>query len=182
MSWQTNTSKVVYENKWMEVCEDHITTPEGKDGLYGYVSSKSGTVFVIPVDDEGYTYIIKQEHYPGRRTCWQFIGGRSDGQPPAVAAKRELLEETGLEAASITIIGEVHSAMGLSTFKGTYCLAQDLTAISHETDRGEGILEMKRITLDEARKMILSGDISSAESIALYFLATAYLEEKGKSL
>lgn len=176
--WQTKSSDIVYENFWMTVREDQIVMPDGKNGMYGYVSSKSDAVFVIPIDDAGNTYVIQQEHYPGRQTIWQFIGGRSDNQPPDIAAKRELLEETGLEAQSITILGRIKSAVGLSTFGGTYCLARNVTTASSKTDKSEGILAIKKLPLREVKEMIISGEIANAESIALYFLATSYLEQE----
>src|SRR5919199_5976451 len=107
--WQTKSSKVVYENPWMIVKEDQIIMPNGKNGMYGYVGSTSNAVFVIPIDDDGNTYIVQQEHYPSRRIAWQFVGGRKDSEPPSVAAKRELFEETGIQADEITVLGQVAS-------------------------------------------------------------------------
>lgn len=70
--------------------------PDGKGGLYGWIESKSQSVFVVPVDDNGYTYIINQERYTRKKFSWEGVAGRTDGEPYDVAAKRELLEETGI--------------------------------------------------------------------------------------
>ena len=43
-SWQTKSSRKVYENPWIIVKEDEVIMPNGKDGLFGVVSSKSDAV------------------------------------------------------------------------------------------------------------------------------------------
>lgn len=177
-SWKTKSSKIVYENLWMVVHEDQVVMPNGADGIYGYVTSKSDAVFVLPIDNEGNTYIIQQEHYPTKQTVWQFVGGRTDNQPAEQAAQRELQEETGLLAESITVLRTARVAMGLSTFKGTFCLARDITITTDNLDLEEGILEVRKLPLGAVEEMIMSGEIANVESITLFFLAKTYLEKE----
>jgi ADP-ribose pyrophosphatase len=176
--WQTKSSKIVYENPWMVVKEDQIIMPNGKEGVYGYVSSTSNAVFVIPIDNDGNTYIVQQEHYPSRKVFWQFAAGRNDNELAEVAAKRELFEEMGIQAGHIILLGEISSSVGLSTFNNAYCLARDLTITDSPSDDGKGIITMKKVSFQEAKEMILAGEINTSESIALYFLATAHLEKE----
>src|SRR6266542_5506246 len=96
--WQTKSSKIVYENPWMRVFEDQVIMPNGSDGMYGYVESKSDSVYVVPIDDEGYTYIVEQQRYTTKQLSWECVAGRNEGDDPETAAKRELLEETGIRA------------------------------------------------------------------------------------
>jgi 8-oxo-dGTP pyrophosphatase MutT (NUDIX family) len=177
-SWQTKSSKVVYENPFMIVREDEVVKPNGKDGIYGYVESKSESVYVVPVDDEGNTYLVQQERYTIKQTTWECVAGRTDGEPVQTAAARELLEETGLKTNSITNIGEVRPANGMSTFKSTVFIAQDLKHISDELDPNDGILEVQKVPLKQIPEMILAGDITCAGSIAAFFMAIAYLEKE----
>jgi ADP-ribose pyrophosphatase len=56
------------------------------------------TVNVIPITESG-KIIITQQMQPGKKPFIGFAGGRVDrGEDPLSAAKRELLEETGLKA------------------------------------------------------------------------------------
>jgi 8-oxo-dGTP pyrophosphatase MutT (NUDIX family) len=179
-SWQTKSSKVVYENPFIVVHEDHVIKPNGKDGIYGYMDSKSHSACIVPVDDEGNTWIVQQESYTQKQKTWECVAGRTDGQPVEEAAKRELLEETGFKADSITIIGEVHVANGLSTFKSTFCLARGLTHVSDDLDQEDGILGIEKVPLKQIPEMILSGRITCSQSIAAFFMAIAYLEKTSK--
>jgi len=177
-SWQTKSSKIVYENPWLFVREDEVINPNGKDGLYGVVESKSDGVFVVPVDTEGNSYIIKQEHYTTREMAWQCVAGRTDGEAAEVAARRELLEEAGLRAKTIIPLSVVRSASGIATFRGTICLARDLEADAHFIDKDEGIAEIKKLPLSLIKEMIMTGEIVATESIAAFFMAIAYLEKE----
>jgi 8-oxo-dGTP pyrophosphatase MutT (NUDIX family) len=179
--WKTMSSKVVYDNPWMTVYEDQVVMPNGEDGTYGFVSSKSDGVFVIPIDDQGNTYILSQEHYTARRPMWQFVGGRTDNQAMEVAAKRELLEEMAMDARTITPLATLQSSVGLTTFKITYSLARGITHSQVATDPEEGILEIKKVSFSEVEEMIMAGEIESAESIALFHLAKTYLEHQKNS-
>lgn len=71
-SWQTKSSKIVYENPYIVVHEDQVVKPDGTDGIYGYMDSKSHSITVVPVDDEGNTWIVQQERYTLKRTTWEW--------------------------------------------------------------------------------------------------------------
>lgn len=175
-SWQTKSSKIVYENPWLIVHEDQVVMPDGREGMYGFVESKSAGVFVVPIDDDGNTYIIRQEHYTTREMAWQCVAGRTDGEAPEVAAKRELLEEAGVRANSIEILVNARTATGMTSFKSTICIARDLEADASRFDKGE-IADVKKVSLAEVKEMIFRGEINATESIATFLLAMAYLEK-----
>jgi len=176
-SWHTKSSKIVYENPFMIVHEDQVLLPNGKPGLYGYIDSKSDSVYVVPVDDEGNTYIIQQERYTLKQKTWECVAGRTDGQAVEIAAKRELLEETGLQANSLTVLGDVQVANGISTFKSTFCIARNLTKLSSTFDQEDGILAIRKLPLASIPDKILAGDITCSQSIAAFFMAIAYLNK-----
>lgn len=178
-TWQTKTSRVVYENDWISVREDEVITPDGKDGLYGVVDSKDESVFVVPIDEDNNTFIVQQERYTTQELAWQCVAGRTDGEPTEQAAKRELLEEAGLEAESITILSHTRSAAGISTFKGNICIARDLHVNMEFFDKTE-ITQVKKVSLSTVRDMILDGEINSTESISAFFVVMTYLENEKK--
>lgn len=177
-SWQTKSSKIVYENPWLKVREDQIVRPNGQDGLYGVVESKSDAVFVVPIDDEGNVYIVQQEHYTTRELAWQCVAGRTDGEPPEVAAKRELLEEAGLEASEITVLSRARTASGVTTFKTAICLARHLTPNNNHIDEEEDITAIRKFPIADIKQMIFDGEIANTESIAALLLAFAYLDKQ----
>lgn len=176
-SWQTKSSKIVYENPWMLVREDQVVRPDGQDGIYGYAESKDESVLVVPIDDEGYTYLVQQERYTLKKNTWEFVAGRSDNDSLENAAQRELQEEIGFQAGSLVKLATLATAPGLSTFKSTIWLAKHLTKIGEGLDPNDGILALRKVSISELKNMITSGEIIATTSIAAFFLAMSYLEK-----
>lgn len=179
-SWQTKSSKIVYENPWMLVHEDQVVMPNGKDGVYGYVESKSNSVIVVPIDEDSNTYIIQLQRYTKPQPTWETIAGRTDGENYEKAGARELLEEAGVHADTVALLSEVHMSSGMTTFKSGVCIASGLTKISDELDQADGIVKARKLPLLEVRDMILRGEITSGSTITAILLVIAHLEKKGR--
>lgn len=178
--WKTLSSRIAYENPFMLVHEDQVINPAGKQTVYGYVESESDSVYVVPVDEEGKTYIVRQYRYPIKQEMWEFVAGRTDNQQPDNAAKRELLEETGLQADNITTVGDIYIADGMTSFKSTIRIAHNLTKVTDQLDESDGILEGMRVSMDEVIEKILTGGIQCGPSIAAFFMVKNYLEGEKK--
>ncbi len=176
--WKTLSSRVVYENRFMRMYEDKVINPVGEDSVYSYLESTSDAVYVVPVDDEGNTYIVQEYRYPVKKAVWECPAGRNDGDDIDTTAKRELLEETGLKTEEIVVIGDIRVASGVANLKNTVCLAKNLTKVSDELDPVDGILAVKKIPLTDIRGKILAGEIQCSQSIAAFFMAIAYLEKE----
>ena len=181
-SWQTKSSKIVYENPWMKVHEDQVVRPDGKDGMYGYVESKSDGVLIVPIDNEGNTYLVEQERYTLKQKTWEFPAGRSDNDSPDDAALRELQEEIGMRPGSMTRLATLATATGLSTFRSTIWLAQDLTKVSEGLDPDDGILAIRKLSITELEDTIASGEMISSTSIAAFYLALTYLNNEHRAI
>jgi 8-oxo-dGTP pyrophosphatase MutT (NUDIX family) len=179
-NWKTLSSRIAYENPFMLVHEDQAINPAGKQTVYGYVESKGDSVYVIPVDEKGNTYIVRQYRYPLKQETWEFVAGRVDNEQPENAAKRELLEETGLEADDITTVGDIYIANGITNFKSTIYVARGLAKVTDQLDESDGILEVIQVSMDEVVKKILAGTIQCGPSIAAFFMVKAYLEGEKK--
>lgn len=177
-SWQTKSSKVVYKNPWLVVYEDQVVRPDGNDGIYGYISSNRGnSVYIVPVEPNGDTYIVGQERYVTKQISWEIPAGANDDQTYEEAAKRELLEETGLSTSSVTIINEFYAANGVADLKGAVCLATSLQKVTEQLDEVDGILGVRRLPLTEVRDMIMRGEINDGPTITAVLTVMAYLEQ-----
>jgi 8-oxo-dGTP pyrophosphatase MutT (NUDIX family) len=164
--WQTVTSKIVYENPWIKVREDKVINPSGGDGIYGVVSFKNIAIGIVPVDQEGYTYLVGQYRYPLNEYSWEIPeGGGPVGIDILDSAKRELKEETGFTATKWTNISRIHTSNSVTSEVGFIFLAEELTAGESELEATEDIL-VKKIKLKEAVDMVMNNQITDSLSIA----------------
>ena len=91
--------KRIYDNPWIGVTEYDVLNPSGGKGIYGKVFFKNLAIGAVPLDGDGYTWLVGQYRFPLDRYSWEIPEGGGDvREAPVESAKRELLEETGLVA------------------------------------------------------------------------------------
>jgi 8-oxo-dGTP pyrophosphatase MutT (NUDIX family) len=176
--WQTLDAKIVYDNPWIEVTHRNVLNPNGNPGIYGVVHFKHLAIAVVPIDDEGFTWLVGQYRYTLDAYSWEVPegGGKLDDLPLA-AAKRELLEETGITATTWLEIGEIHTSNSVTDERGIIFVAKDLNFGEAEPEDTEQ-LELRKVHLDEAVEMILRGEITDGlAQVAL--LKAKILMDKG---
>jgi 8-oxo-dGTP pyrophosphatase MutT (NUDIX family) len=165
--WKTISEETAYENAWIRVEHHEVLNPAGNPGIYGKVHFKNTAIAIIAVDSEGFTYLVGQFRYTLNTYSWEVPeGGCSieSGESILEAAKRELLEETGLVALKWTELGEVYLSNSVSDEKAVMYLAQNLSqhqACPEETEQ----LKIRKLPLKEAIEMAQNGGITDALSV-----------------
>ncbi|MGN5375345.1 NUDIX hydrolase [Sphingomonas hankookensis] len=89
-----------------------------KRGRWEYVGRANGIgAAVIVAIDDGHVLLVEQYRVPLGRNCIELpaglVGDDSAGEAAAVAAMRELEEETGYRAGTMHPLGEYHSSPGM---------------------------------------------------------------------
>jgi 8-oxo-dGTP pyrophosphatase MutT (NUDIX family) len=166
----TTASRVVYENRWMRLREDRIRRADGVPGLYGVVEKPDFAV-VVPVD-AGRVHLVQQYRYPVRGRFWEFPQGMSDPDDPdpLACARRELREETGLEADRILEAGGLFLAYGFCTQAYRVFLATGLRRGAAAPDPEEHGLVARDFALAELEAMLRDGTIRDATTVAAFGL------------
>ncbi|MGB3352962.1 MAG: NUDIX hydrolase [Mycobacterium sp.] len=170
-SIQAVGSREVYRNNWLTLREDDIRRPDGSSGIYAVVD-KPAYALVIPQETDRF-HLVEQFRYPLGLRRWEFPQGTAPGRAdidPAELAARELREETGLRAESMTELGLLDVAPGMSSQRGRVFLATGITEGPHEREHEEQDMRSAWFTRTEVEAMMRDGVITDAQSLAAWTL------------
>ncbi len=173
--WQEKSRKEVYSNPWITVTHSEVVTPAGTDGIYGLVHFHNLAVGVVPIDDEGYTWLVRQSRYPLQEYTWEIPeGGSPEGEDPLETAKRELKEEVGLIATVWEPLLNMHLSNSVTNEEAIIYVARGISLGETELEDSEDITSV-RIPLSEAIQKVMAGEITDSLSVAA-LLKLAYLQ------
>lgn len=175
--WQTLSSEDVYETPWIKVRRDEVVTPSKKHLTYSVVALKHPSAYIVAVNDSDEILLQYNYKYPVGRYVWSLPAGHSDeGETLLGAAKRELLEETGLESNDWQSLGKTHQANGTSNMPGEVFMARNVRLVSDERDEAEDIVEQKFFPQSTLEDFIRQGKIDEGVVVAALYLARLKLE------
>lgn len=175
--WHRKNSKLVYDNAWISVHHDEVVTPTGSNGVYGRVEFKNKAIGIIPLDDEHNTWLVGQYRYTLNEYSWEIpMGGGPIDEDALSTAKRELKEETGIEAKEWECIMRIHTSNSITDEEGFIYIAKDLSFGETNFDSTED-LKIKKVSLHEVVKMIHDGKITDAITIAGILKVSAQLSQ-----
>jgi ADP-ribose pyrophosphatase len=170
--WTVNASQVVYRDPWVSLRRDEVTRPDARTGTYCVVHVKPG-VCVLAIDGQGTVHLTEEFHYGvGRVTLEAVSGGVEFDEEPEAAAKRELREELGIDAARWTSLGIVDPFTANVVSPTRLFLAQELSFGKPCMDGGEVI---RHITMpfEQVLAAVLDSRITHAPSAVAILKANA---------
>lgn len=174
--WRTLASEKVYDNSWISVREDKVVRPDGEPGIYGVVHFKNTAIGILAVE-ENYIYLVGQYRYPLKKYSWEIPeGGCPENEDFLQAAKRELAEETGLQAASWEMLGEAFLSNSVTDERAVWFLATELTKGQSKPEGTEKLI-VRRVLFSDALAMARTGQITDA--LSLLAMMSYSLKSKG---
>ncbi len=182
--WRTLSRKIIHANPFLELAEEHVTSPGCPEGKLWTVVDRRTAVVVAPMTADGRLLLIRQERIPVRQAIWEFPAGQiDDSHSPTEAqakatAKRELTEETGFRLAkggTLTPLGIFYSSPGFTSEHAHLFFATPVEPDPRGSrhDHAETITEARLFTRTEFRRMIASGEISDANTLTAFARMTA---------
>jgi ADP-ribose pyrophosphatase len=175
--WQKLPGRRVYEGPYVQIEECSFLTPTRPDKAVPWtVAYRKSAVAVAPITEEGRFIMIHQERLPVLRDLWEFPAGQIDEEHSQEVIVQTVLRELNEEAG-----GEVHpdgELIPLGWFFGSqgftaehvYLFAARPVSIHRPPQPigGEHIGEVRLVTAEELRRMVVEHVIQDALTLALY--------------
>ena len=159
----------------VDVTLDQVELADGSRAFREVVHHPGG-VTILPLDDEGYVYCVRQYRYPYGEVLLELPAGKLEkGEDPFECARRELGEETGFTAENWQSLGCMYTSPGYCSETLHLYLARSLRAGKAHPDEGE-FLAVERIALSELLDMVMANRIRDGKT-AMAVLKTARLLE-----
>jgi ADP-ribose pyrophosphatase len=152
----------------------HALELPGRDGqkVRREVVVHPGAVVILPLLDPETVVLIRNRRFAVDQTLWELPAGTLEAPPetPLSCARRELIEETGYEAAIITELTAFYASPGILTEVMHAFVATDLKPVGQDLDESEQITAHPK-PWAEVLAMVRSGEIRDGKTIAtlLYY-------------
>ena len=135
-----------------------------------------GACAIVAIDADGAIALLTQyRHAIGGWLKEIPAGCINADETPRACAERELREEAGLMARQWDQLGTIVTIPSFCDERITLFLARDLTAAERKLDYDE-VINVDRVPLDEALRMISRSEIIDAKTIAALHLTREFLQ------
>lgn len=174
--WTVLREDKVYETNWISVHDYDVIAPTGNPGVYGKVHIKNLAIGVLPIDEQGWTYLVGQNRFCFDAWSWELPeGGGNRSEPPLDSAKRELAEEIQIQAETyLPILENVHFSNSVTDEVGFAYIAWNLSPCAGKPDDTE-LLTVRHLPLKEVYHMMDQGILTDMFTVAMlskaYYLA-----------
>ncbi len=168
---ETISSKTVFKGVVFDVAVKDIITPEGKRSSREIVKHPGGAC-ILPVDDEGNCYLVKQFRSPFEKVMLEAPAGKLEkDEDPLHCVSREITEETGFTASNIESVGSIAATPGYCSEVISLYIGTGLEYKGGNPDPNEYIATVK-MPLEQAIKMADEGKINDAKTLVLLYKAS----------
>jgi ADP-ribose pyrophosphatase len=174
MNFEVIESENVYRGRIFDVHRELVRYPDGRQARIDLLVHE-GAVVILPVDEEGMIWFIRQYRHPAHKMLFELPAGVLEaGEEPETGAKREIREEIGMAAGHLQKLGGFFLAPGYSTEYLTVYLATQLTTDPLEADQDELIM-IEKVHVKDAYRLMEAGQIEDAKTLASLLLARSIL-------
>lgn len=169
------SSRRVYSGRIVSLDVDTVRFPNGTTGELEMIRH-SGASAIVPIletpGEEDRVLLIKQYRYAAEGFLYEVPAGRLDAdETPETCARRELKEETGYSATSVTPLMAIFTTPGFTDERIHLFVARGLTAGESALESDE-ILELHPTPFSRALEMIDEGLITDGKTIVALLLAS----------
>jgi ADP-ribose pyrophosphatase len=155
----------------MRLREDVAEMPNGRSTIYG-VCEFGPCVGVLPFVDDDHVVMVRQYRYVQRENSrWEMpTGGVRESEALEAAAQRELMEEVGYRAGTLTWIHSYYTSKCICDETAHLFIGRDLARAQALPDDTE-FLEVAVLPFDDVLQRVLASEIRDGMTVIAVLLA-----------
>lgn len=168
--WKQLSSKEIFTHPRLTIIEDRVMLPNGTETDYIKFKETGNTVTIICKNLENKILLQTEYSYPPNKEILQFPGGFiPNGEDLVQGANRELMEEEGIKANNLFLLGSYLSNNRRSNSRMYVYLGTQLEKQSLPAD-AEEIISSQWFTEEEIDHLIATNQIINSNVLAAWLL------------
>ena len=172
---KTLAVKEIFNGRVIDVVVKDVELIDGSKSKREVVLHNGGCC-ILPIDNDGNTYLVKQFRSPFERILLELPAGKLEkGEDPQECAVRELREEIGFKCSDVTNLGEMIVSPGYCSEVIHLYMAQGLTFVGQDLDEGE-FVNIIKLPFKKLVDMVNDGTIIDGKTCLCVLKAAGRLE------
>jgi len=165
-----NTVKKIYSGHVVDLQLEQVELPNGVSCELEIIQHPGG-VAIVAINEQEEICLLRQYRHAAGGWIWEIPAGKIEpDEAHALTAKRELVEEVGVDASDWSYLGKTLSSPGVFTEVIHLYLAKELVTAQQKLEEIE-VLDVHWLSLDQVMSMVKSGEIIDAKTlVALFYL------------
>jgi ADP-ribose pyrophosphatase len=146
--WAVSERRTEYETGWYDGGYDRVVQPDGTEKNYYWAALPDAVVVVARTEDS--IVMVDQYRPVVREQCLELPAGIvEDGESFTTAGARELREETGFDAAGLSLLEEFWCSTGVLRHRRGIVFAEGLEPVERNLDSNE-FLSVRTVPVEDA--------------------------------
>ncbi len=181
MHWKVLSRKYISQHQYFTARVDTCEMPDGRIVPEYFVVEMPASVCALALTEDGDAIIVKQYRHPIEETIFEVPGGFTDeGETPAVAIERELMEETGYSFEQFYEVGKVAANPGaINGFTYLFLATGGKKINTQHLDANEEI-DVHLMPLEKVRGMLARNEFPQALHTSCIYYALNKLDSLDK--
>jgi 8-oxo-dGTP pyrophosphatase MutT (NUDIX family) len=174
MRWLVHGERTLYDSEWVRLALVDVEIPGGRRFEHHVVRVPRPAAGVVVHDESRGLLLLWRHRFITDTWGWEIpAGGVDEGELPAQAAAREVLEETGWQPGALREIAVYHPSNGLNDQTFYLYLADGARHIGEPTDVSESE-RIEWVKLADVKEMVRKGEVRDGLSLTALSLALLF--------
>ncbi len=178
--WSTRERRRAHQCSAFDVYVEEVALPDGSTARFDYVSEPPSAVVLGFTAAEGSVIVLREYRHAVGRVALGLPGGSAEPADAdlATTARRELREEAGYRAESVTPLLSAEPANGLLDSVRHYFVAEGCVPAGEPDLDSDETIEVTTMPLETLRERVLTGGVHDERTVTAVAVHAAGVNDR----